>query len=167
MTVEYCSRLFSNSFVRYMCVVCIEARSRRGIIDTRRRHQWVVGISLKRFRCKGTNTPDRRGVEDVRYLSIYLPRKATRSLFFESIQAWRPSTYYEQCHNSFAPPTPAAAVAVTTQCAAVANRSPPGSIVVLRSASNGGGVAPFRPRCVRFYTAEGGGSLLSPVFGFI
>ena len=53
-------------------VVCIEAGRRRGIIDTRRRHQWAVGFSLKGFRCKCMNTPDTRGVEDAQYLSIYV-----------------------------------------------------------------------------------------------
>ena len=68
------------------------------------------------------------------YRSIYA-KEGQKEPIVLSAQAWRPSTYYEQCHSSFEPPT-AAAVAVTTQYAAVANRSSPSSIKVLRPASN-------------------------------
>ena len=71
------------------------------------------------------------------YRSTYAEEGQKEPIFL-SAQAWRPSTYYEQCVSSFIPPT-AAAVAVTTQYAAVANRSPPSSIIVLRPASNRGG----------------------------
>ena len=47
------------------------------------------------------------------YRSIYTKEGQKEPTFF-CAQAWRPSTYYEQCHSSFVPPT-AAAVAVTTQ----------------------------------------------------
>ena len=82
-------------------------------------------------------------------------RKARRNLFFLTAQSWRPSAKYEQGHSSFVPPSAAADTAIAHE-AAVVNRSPPSSIVVLRHASNRAGVAPYRPLCVRFYTAEGG-----------
>ena len=61
--------------------------------------------------------------------TVYILKKARRNLLLFSAEAWRPSTYYEQAHSSFVPFT-AAAVAVTTQYAAVANRTPPSSIIV-------------------------------------
>ena len=79
-------------------------------MDTRRRHQWLVfpeGFSLQVY------TPDTGGIEDARYLSMYMLRKARRNLFFSSAQASRPSTY-QGAQSSFVPPTTTAAVAFTT-----------------------------------------------------
>ena len=82
------------------------------------------------------------------YRIIYA-KEGQKEPIFLSAQDWRPSKYYEQCNSSFVPPIPAA-VTVTTQYAAGANRSPPSSIIVVRPACNRGS----------------GGSLPSPVFGF-
>ena len=67
------------------------------------------------------------GVEDARYLSIYMLRKARRNLHFHPPnQAWRPSTY-ERAHSSFVPLTNLLllhAVAVTTQLGPINGRRP-------------------------------------------
>ena len=122
-----------------------EAGSRRGIIDTRRRHQWFV--SLRDFHCKGIHTYV--GVD--LYRSKYMLRQEITSFFF-SAQAWRPSTC-EGAHSSFVPLTTAAvAVTTSTQPSPI---QPPSSIIRALygrpSIKQGGGRLPTVP-CVRFNT---------------
>ena len=54
---------------------CADAGCRHRIINTRGHHQWLV--SLKDVRCNGIHR--QVGIEDARYLSINLLRKARRN----------------------------------------------------------------------------------------
>ena len=152
----------SNSvprFFRWWCtghgIVCAEeAGSRRGIVYTRRRHQWLD--SLKYFSLQGYINRQ-VAVEDARYLSIY-KLKARRNLFFYPPKLG----LHEEAHSSF------------NYCcgrrhykyAAVAYRSPPTcTIVVVWKAlyQAGGGRLPTVP-CVRFYTSRGGTAPYLPLY---
>ena len=137
------------------------AGSRRGIIDARRCHQSLWLVSLKDFRSKGIHG----GVEVAQYLaSNDMPRKARSNLYFLIRPSLVKPTYYEQAHSSFVP-LAAAAVAVTTQYAAVAYRSPPSNTIVLWKAlyqPGEGGAAPYRPLSSVLYS-RGGAVLYRPL----
>ena len=79
--------MFAAIFSTVVHRTCTEAGSRRGINDSRRRHQRL--LSLMDFRCKGVYRCGRYPV----LVSIYmLSKEGKKEPTFMSAQAWRPAT---------------------------------------------------------------------------
>ena len=87
-------------FTTVACRACTEAGSRRGVSETRRRHQCLS--SLKEFRSKGIQM-----LEVTRYVSIFMLREGRRNLRCELPKLGDP--LHSSDHVSlFVPPTTAA-----------------------------------------------------------
>ena len=105
--------------------------------------------------CKGIH----RCVADTRYLSIYLLRRASRNLHFDPPKLGdRPPTS-ELIRSSFAPSSLLLlkSSSLRTQLWPTGRRSPPSSVIVLRTALHqaGAGTAIYRLLCSVIYCREG------------